>query len=42
MREIVYLDTSAIVKRYVDEPSCEFARSLYVALREGLNAVYVG
>ncbi|MEM3083114.1 MAG: type II toxin-antitoxin system VapC family toxin [Candidatus Caldarchaeum sp.] len=29
MREIVYLDTSAIVKRYVDEPSCEFARSLY-------------
>ncbi|MEM0349549.1 MAG: type II toxin-antitoxin system VapC family toxin [Candidatus Caldarchaeum sp.] len=28
-REIVYLDTSAIVKRYVDEPGSEFVRSLY-------------
>lgn len=29
MKEIVYLDTSAIVKRYVDEPGSEFVRSLY-------------
>ncbi len=29
MREIVYLDTSAIVKRYVDKPGSEFVRSLY-------------